>query len=68
MPNPAQLACAAACAEPLTARTTHAAVRTSNQQGLALAKRENAQASGLGVRQWRCLPLTRTLHKPLSCD
>lgn len=38
----------------------------SHQQGLALATRENAQTRGLGVRQWRSLSLSRTLHKPLT--
>ena len=51
-----------------TRRTIGVRVPTSNQEGLALAKRENAQASGLGARRWRCLSPTRTLHKPLSCD
>jgi hypothetical protein len=40
---------------------------TLHQRGLAPAKRENAQASSLGVRRWRCLSLTRTRHNSLTC-
>lgn len=39
----------------------------AKETGLAHRRSVNAQVSGLGVRRWRYLPLTRTRRKALTC-